>query len=152
MHKKGEANLFAKLKTDQVRQIVTDAYTKTRDETTFAKMAETYGVSAGTISDIVHGKSWRHVTIGLIAQLRMGNKEVVNSCISASGKVTKKSNKLNEGLAKFIVRDHFLNKISVKKLATKFCVSDSTIRRIISGQAWENVTKPAIKEAKVWVK
>ena len=101
LRRPGEQNISAKLKTKQVRQIVKDAYLKPHDEVTFASMAEQYGVTAKTISDIVHGRAWRHVTVGLIAQLKSGNKEVLESCVSASNNLRRKNTKLNASMAKF---------------------------------------------------
>jgi hypothetical protein len=148
----GEGNISAKLTTRLVRQIVKEAYTKTRDETTFKAMGEKYGVTAGTISDIVHGRAWRHVTVGLIQQLQNGNQEVLDSVVSASNDMKRKTTKLSGSIAKFMVRDHYLNKIPVKKLAEKYLVSESAARRVVTGKAWHAATIPAIAEYSKWTK
>jgi hypothetical protein len=152
LRRPGEQNIAAKLTTRQVRAIVKEAYTKTQDETTFKAMGEKYGVTANTISDIVHGKSWRHVTVGLIEQLKNGNKEVLESVVSASNDMKRKSTKLNASIAKFMVRDHLLNKIPVKKLAEKYLVSESAARRVVTGKAWQAATVPALAEYSKWTK
>lgn len=148
----GEGNISAKLTTRQVRAIVKEAYTKTRDETTFKELGEKYGVTASHISDIVHGRSWRHVTVGLIQQLQNGNVEVLDSVVSASNDMKRKTTKLNGSIAKFMVRDHYLNKIPVKKLAEKYLVSESAARRVVTGKAWHEATVPAIAEYSKWSK
>jgi hypothetical protein len=148
----GEGNINAKLTTRQVRAIVKEAYTKTRDETTFKELGEKYGVNASHISDIVHGRSWRHVTVGLIQQFEKGNIEVLDSVVSASNDMKRKTTKLNGSLAKFMVRDHYLNKIPVKKLAQKYLVSESSARRVVTGKAWNKATIPAIAEYSKWSK
>lgn len=153
LRRKGEKNINSKLKTYQVRQIVKDVYLKPQGEVTFKSIADRYGVTEETISDIAHGRAWYHVTVGLIAQLKAGNKTVLDACITASNKEPRKKNvKLNASLAKFIVRDHMLNKISVKKLADKFNLSESSIRRIVTGKVWKSATVPAIAEFTKWNK
>jgi plasmid maintenance system antidote protein VapI len=124
---------------------------KNQSDVTYNSLAEKYGVKPERISDIVNGRAWRHVTVGLIAQLRAGNKEVLDSCVSASNKQPRKKNiKLNASLAKFIVRDHLLNKISIQDLANKFNLSESSVRRIVTGKAWKEATIPAIAEFSKW--
>jgi len=141
----GEKNISAKLKTVQVRQIVKDVYTKQQGDVTYESLATKYGVTADTIASIAIGQSWRHVTVGLIAQLKAGNKEVLESVISASNKAPRKKNvKLNGSLAAFIVRDHMLNKIPINKLADKFNLDPASIRRVVNGKAWMATTIPAI--------
>lgn len=148
----GEGNIGAKLTTRQVRAIVKAAYTKTVDDTTFKEIGEKYGVTAGTISDIVHGRSWRHVTVGLIEQLKNGNQEVLDSVISASNDRKRKTTKLNGSMAKFMVRDHYLNKIPVKTLAKKYLISETSARRVVTGKVWQAATIPAIAEYSKWTK
>jgi plasmid maintenance system antidote protein VapI len=151
LRRRGENNISAKLTTAQVRAIVKEAYTKNQSDVTYNSLAEKYGVKPERISDIVNGRAWRHVTVGLIAQLRAGNKEVLDSCVSASNKQPRKKNiKLNASLAKFIVRDHLLNKISIQDLANKFNLSESSVRRIVTGKAWKEATIPAIAEFSKW--
>lgn len=148
----GENNISAKLTTRQVRALVKEAFTKTHDETTFVSLGEKYGITAAHASDIANGRAWRHVTLGLIEQLKNGNKEVLDSVISASNKLKRKKNKLSPSVAKFMVRDHYLNKISVDKLATKYMVSKTTAQRVVTGKVWKEATVPAIAEYGKWVK
>lgn len=54
----GENNHYAKLSTDDVRQI--RAWWKTGDVTQTA-LASKWGITSGHIFDIVHGFSWKHV-------------------------------------------------------------------------------------------
>lgn len=146
LRKPGESNISAKLTTKQVRAIVRSALlNKTQTKT----LAERYDVNPSTIRDIVSGRSWRHVTIGYIKQIRAGNVDVVERCVEASNK-KKSPHKLSPSMAKFIVRDHFINKVAVKDLAKKFCVSIRSIQRIIKGDAWKEVTVPAIAEFSKW--
>lgn len=150
LRKPGESNISAKLTTKQVRSIVREVYTKTDKQVTFVSLAQKYGVNPKTIAGIAHGRAWRHVTVPYIKQLKAGNVEVVESCISATNKQTKKFHKLNGSIAKFIVRDHFVNKLTVKVLAKKFCVSERSIQRILKGEAWKEYTVPAITEFSKW--
>lgn len=150
IYQRGENNPASKLKTDQVRQIIKDAYTKPYDSLKIVDMAKQYNVQPDTISDIINGKSWRHVTTGLIAQLKAGNKEVLNSVVSATNNMKRKTTKLNPSMAKFMVRDHFVNNVSVKNLSKKYLISESAARRVVTGKAWKATTVPAIKEFSVW--
>ncbi len=149
-HVQGEKNISAKLKTAQVRQIVKTAHTTSCDDVTFASLAKEYGVTPKTISDIAHGRSWTHVTRGLIYQLSHHNADVLDSCVKASNELRHKKVKLSPSMAKFIVRDHMLNNISVQHLADKFLMSKSAIRRVLSGTSWKETTVPAIQEYSNW--
>jgi hypothetical protein len=148
----GENNISAKLTTRQVRALVKEAFTKTHDETTFVSLGKKYGISASHASDIANGRAWRHVTVGLIEQLKNGNEEVIGSVISASNDLKRKTNKLSPSVAKFMVREHYLNNINVKALSKKYLVSESTARRVVTGKAWSSVTVPAIAEFYKWTK
>lgn len=152
LRRPGELNISAKLTTRQVRALVKEAFTKTRDEVTFKSLGEKYGITASHVSDIVHGRAWHHVTVPLIKQLEDGNVEVEESVISASNDMKRKNNKLCASIAKFMVRDHYLNKIPVKKLAAKYQVSESAARRVVTGKAWHVATVPAILEFAKWNK
>lgn len=55
---KGEAVVTAKLTEVQVREIITLSHSGT----SFSYLAKAYNVSPRTISNIVRGKSWRHVS------------------------------------------------------------------------------------------
>lgn len=152
LRRPGENNISAKLKTAQVREIVKEAYTNPKSEVTFVSLAEKYGVQPETISNIVHGRAWRHVTRGLIQQLVNGNKAVLENCVSASNDMKRKNTKLNPSMAKFIVRDYIINKIPIPKLADKYLLSISAIRRVVTGKSWKATTLPAIDEFSKWVK
>jgi len=146
LRKPGESNISAKLKTKQVRAIVRAVLV---NKTPIKVLAEKYDVDPSTIRSIASGRSWRHVTIGYIKQIRAGNVNAVEECVEASNR-KKSSHKLSPGMARFIVRDHFINKIPVKALAAKFCVSVRSIQRIVKGDAWKETTLPAIAEFSKW--
>ena len=150
LNQPGQLNIGAKLNNEKVRAIVKAAYTKGCDEVTFKELAEEHGVTTKTISSIVHGHAWRHITRPLIVQLIRGNKEVVDSCISASNKLQRKTNKLNGSIAKFMVRDHLINKVPIKSLAAKYCISESSARRVVTGKAWREYTLPMIADCFKW--
>lgn len=145
---KGEKNISAKLKTSQVRQMIVDYHTQKDNSITIKSLAEKYKVSAGTISGILNGKSWCHVSIPTIRQIQNGNTKVLSTVSASNSALRNTKLKLNENMAKFIVRDYYLNKFKVKDLAVKFCVSVRSIQRIVSGQAWSVATLPAIAEFK----
>jgi len=150
LRKHGEKNISAKLTASQVKQIVKEAYLKPHSEVTFKSLAEKYNVSSSTIADIANGRSWRTVTATLIERLKNGEPIDGATCISASNDMKRKSTKLNPSMAKFIVRDHFVNNVPVKSLAKKFLMSERAIRRVITGVAWKAVTVPAIAEYSNW--
>ena len=143
----GEKNVSAKLKTIQVRQMIVDFYTQKGNKITRQTLATKYGVSVSTVSDILNGKAWHRVSIPTIRQCKSGNANVLN-VVKATNTLRNSKLKLNENMAKFIVRDHYLNKFKVKDLATKFCVSVRSIQRIVTGKAWASVTVPAIAQFK----
>jgi len=146
LRKPGENNISAKLKTKQVRAIVRAVLV---NKTSAKVLAERYNVDPSTIRSIASGRSWRHVTVGYIKQIIAGNIDVVEECVEASNRKNS-SHKLSPGMAKFIVRDHFINKVPVKALAKKFCVSVRSIQRIIKGDVWKEATLPAIAEFSKW--
>lgn len=152
VRKFGEANKFAKLTTLEVKEIIKTFYFD--KDVTMKFLGDKYGVTARTISGLVKGTGWRHITRKLIRQIRDGediNKPVVQAkVVQASNTRRKRNTKISAPIAKFIVRDHFVNKIKPESLAEKYCLSDSSIKRILSGKAWKEVTIPAIAEYKVW--
>jgi hypothetical protein len=153
VRKKGEANMYAKLDNKKVRTLVKDFYTSSLDEEQFKDKVESYarqyGVCNETILSVINGESWRHITVNYIKQLQAGNTKVVENVIAATNKV-KGRNKLSPNLAKFMIRDHFINKVPVVDLSKKFLVSISTARRVIAGKAFKEVTVPALAEVSKW--
>lgn len=151
--KKGEENMYAKLNNQKVRTMIKDFYTHSYDEESFKEKITNYAleykVAERTILSVINGDSWRHVTVNLIKQLESGNCNVIDNVIQAANK-TKGKNKLSPNLAKFIVRDHILNKISIKQLSTKFLVSETSVRRVVTGKSFKEVTIPAIVELSNW--
>lgn len=148
----GENNISAKLTNRQVRALVKEAFTKSHDETTFVSLGQKYGITASHASDIANGRAWRHITVPLIEQLKNSNKGVSDSVISASNKLKRKKNKLSPSVAKFMVRDHYINKVSVDLLAAKYMVSKTTAQRVVTGKLWKETTVPAIAEFSKWTK
>lgn len=147
IRKRGEENCSAKLTSAKVRNIVRAHFKNPKLK--YTETAKKYGMAdADQISLIARGKAWTHITVPLLAQLRNGCDEVVAHATGSKNK----ANKLSASLAKFIVRDHMINKFSIEKLAKKFLVSKSTIRRIVSGKAWSASTVPAIEEYSKWSK
>ena len=153
VRKKGEANMYAKLDNKKVRTLVKDFYTSSLDEEQFKEKVESYaqeyGVRNETILSVINGESWRHVTVNYIKQLQAGNTAVAENVIAATNKV-KGKNKLSPNLAKFMIRDHFINKVPVVAISKKFLVSVSQTRRVLSGKAFKEVTVPALLEVSKW--
>lgn len=125
---KGEKNVGASLTTDQVREMVRSFIL---DKVDVQTLGVKYNITPRHVQEIVSGKSWRHVTIGLIYQLRKGNK---NLPVVASNKPKSKC-KLSAVLIPFIRKDKE-NKMTVAQLAVKYCVSRRQIQRILAGKAW----------------
>lgn len=156
LRQRGEKNISSKLNNTTVRNIIKAAYSPTK-HTTFVSLAKRYGVTPDTIANIVYGRAWTHITLKLIDQLRSGlsfeqieakRQQMLASVITASN--DQKTKKLSPSLAKFMVRDHYINKIPVKKLASKYLVSESSVRRVVTGKAWAETTAPAIAEFSKW--
>lgn len=147
--KKGEKHINAKLTNKDVIAICKEGYTT---NISVADLAKKYDISEGHCYSLLNGLSWRHITYNLIRELVFGkviNKKV-ERVISASNKDKKKNTKISASIAKFIVRDHLVNKVSLNKLCEKYYLSKSSIRRIITGKAWKQVTVDAIKEFQVF--
>lgn len=153
VRKKGEANMYAKLDNKKVRTLIKDFYTSSLDEEQFKEKVEAYAtqfdVKNETILSVINGESWRHITVNYIKQLQSGNVKVAENVIEATNKV-KGKNKLSPNLAKFMIRDHFINKVPVVDLSKKFLVSTSTARRVLSGKVFKEVTVPALAEISKW--
>jgi len=128
-------------------------FTSNLDEDQFKEKVDSYateyGVSNKTILSVLNGESWRHVTVNYIKQLELGNDKVAENVIEVSNK-TKGNNKLSPNLAKFMVRDFIINKVTVKQLSTKFLVSESAARRVVTGKAFKETTLPEIAALVKW--
>lgn len=148
LYKRGENNISAKLTTRQVRNMV-KAYHVSKK--TVEELAKHYSIEERTVISIVSGQSWKHVTVGLIQQYKVGNVNVIEKAIVVTNSPKRKT-KISAAIAKFIVRDYYLNNIKINVLTTKYCLSKSSIRRVLSGKAWKETTIPAIQEYKQWTK
>jgi hypothetical protein len=145
--------MYSKLYNKKERTMIKDFYTHSYDEETFKEKVESYAleykVATGTILSVINGSSWRHVTVNLVKQLELGNSQVLDNVVAAANK-TKGRNKLSPNLAKFMVRDHLVNKIAIKQLSAKFLVSETQVRRVVTGKAFKEVTIPAIAALSSW--
>ena len=125
----GEKNIGAYLKNEQVIEMV-KAYHL--EHAKIQDLATKYNITENHCRDIVTGKAWRHITIGLIRQLHSGGHEAV----VVSNKPAVKQ-KLSPAILPYVRRDIEVNKLSLAEVAAKYCISERHARRIASGQAWK---------------
>lgn len=126
--RKGEKNLMAQLNNNQVIEMVTSFY---KDKAKVADLAIKYDITERHAYQIVSGHAWRHITLSLIRRFRTGASVPM---VAANRPIGRR--KLSATIVPFIRKDSTNNKMSVKQLAIKYCVSESQIRRILAGQAW----------------
>lgn len=119
---KGRANVqrgqdvaAAKLTEEQARSIITDPRP-------FAEIAEQFGVTASTISDIKNRYSWAHIDAEPVKAKRVSPRKGV------SDKVTPE-----------IVRDIRTSELSGKELAAKYNISPQQVCGIRKRRAWAHI-------------
>lgn len=128
--RKGEANLGSRLKNQQVRDMVKKFII---DKVSAKDLSVEYEISESHCEAMVTGNSWRHITVGLIHQLKNGNVAPVKVAVNK----TRGRMKLSPTVIPFIIKDKVQMKLSTKDLAKKYCVSQRQIQRILSGKAWK---------------
>ncbi len=141
----GEKNVSAKLTDAGAADIFLRSRNPKSNADSVKELAAEYGVSIYTIRSIKNMTSWRHVTVPIVNPPKNKPAPVV-SATNTAGKGTK----ISGSIAKFIARDNILHKIPVKKLAEKYNLSKSSIRRIVSGKAWKDHTQEILKELNKW--
>jgi plasmid maintenance system antidote protein VapI len=116
----GEGHVFSKL-TDEdiprIHELANDSNVSRRE------IAEQFGVTRATITDVIYGRTWKHIPV---------NRTVVNR-----GRGVHHPNaKLTPGDAQEI-RTLYTNGLSQRWLAAKFSVSRGTVEAVIKGYTWK---------------
>jgi len=142
LRKKGTENISAKLDDAKALEIFKRSTKPQGDQDTVAALAAEFDVNVSTIRDIQHLRRWRHV---IMPSLKPKALTVLAAKNNAKG------TKISPGIARFIVRDNLLHKISVASLAVKYNLSKSSIRKIVAGKAWKEATKEILKDVSKWI-
>jgi Mor family transcriptional regulator len=124
--KPGEDNISAKLSNAQGIEI----FTRANNGESSKDLAKEYNVSVKYVNDIKAIRTRISITLD-----HMNNVQSVKPANVIQAKANK-GKKLSESLAKFIRKDSE-NKIPVKSLAKKYCVTERTIQRILKGQMYQ---------------
>lgn len=111
---------YSRLIPKDVRTIVR-RYTKGEPQ---EKIAEDYGISGPTVSQIIRGKIWTHVTANLILPER--------------GRRNPRDRKLNDDAIRELRKRYSLGEHQ-KQLAEEFGVSKALVQQIVTGRAWAHV-------------
>ncbi len=142
LRKKGTENINAKLDDAKALDIYNRTTNPKGDQDSTAALCTEYGVGRHAVLDIKNLRSWRHVTVPSLKPKA--------AAVIAAKNTAKRGTKISEGIARFIVRDNVLHKISVKALAVKYNLSTRSIQRIVSGKAWKTATQAVLKEVGKW--
>lgn len=126
--KPGEENYNAKLTNAQGIEI----FQRASNGESAEAIASEFGISKRYVQDIKNLKARTSVTLDFI-------NGVTKKAKAAQAIVAKrnKGKKLSLGLAKFIRNDSKVQKLSVKALAKKYCVSERTIQRILKFEMYK---------------
>lgn len=122
----GEENYMSKLTNAEGLEI----FRRANEGESREVLAKEFGVSKDYVSDIKNIKTRVGITL---AYLNGEQKPEVAAATVAS---RNKNKKLSPSLAKFIRSDHSVQKMNVKQLAKKYCVTDRTIQRILKGDMY----------------
>lgn len=94
-------------------------------------IAKDFDISPHTVSDIKNLRARTKVTLDFLN----GNTKKAEPAKVIVAK-RQKGKKLSESMARFIHTDHNNQKMNVKQLAKKYCVSERTIQRILKGDMY----------------
>ena len=137
--KPGEDNIMSKLSNVQSIAI----YQRANNGEPQAALAVEFGVSEQTISAIKNLRARASVTLQFL------NGTTKKSIAAAAVVATRnKGKKLSPSIANFIRKDKEVNRLSVKQIAIKYCVSERTIQRIVKGDMYGPPTLPREQTAK----
>lgn len=125
--KPGEENYMSKLSNAQGLEIFQRA-NKGESHTT---LATEFGVAEGTISAIKNLRARTRVTLDFLN----GNTKKAEKA-KAIVATRNKGRKLSPAMATFIRKDKNVNRLTIKQIATKYCVSERTIQRIVKGDMY----------------
>lgn len=150
LRKRGSQNINAKLTESKLKNALIDIFV---NGAFVDEVAEKLGITLSHLKNIIQGhRSWTWLTKPFLTKLAEDPSIVVKEMKSVvetnSQAKTQKNNKLNSGLVKFIVRDHFIHGLKTKDLSNKYHVSVRQIQRILSGKAWKS--QVLIDEYKNW--
>jgi DNA-binding NarL/FixJ family response regulator len=126
--KPGEENYMAKLSNAQGLEIFQRA---SKGESN-AALASEFKVAESTVSAIKNLRTRTRVTL---EYLNGGTKKAETA--KAVVATRNKGHKLSPSMAIFIRRDKDVNRLTVKQIATKYCVTERTIQRIVKGEMYE---------------
>jgi predicted XRE-type DNA-binding protein len=101
-----------------------------RDKMSMKDIAEKFGVSRATVSHIINGRLWTHLTD------TVGLPESRRNTGSTNGQ-----SKVNEAIVSEIRRRYTLGDISQRALALEFNVTQQLISRIVRGERWADTMK-----------
>jgi len=120
---KGEAHKKSKLKDNDITQIKALA----NSNASRAELANRFGVSRGTIVDVLYGRTWKHIQTQdtTIKNRATGSNHPFSKLTSSDVKQIRRLQK--EGR-------------SQRSIAKQFGVSRGTIEAIIKGKTWKHVT------------
>jgi hypothetical protein len=93
-------------------------------------LAAEFGVSERYVSDIKNIRTRVGITLAYLDGAE--KKEPAKATVASRNK----NKKLSPALAKFIRSDNKVQKMNVKQLAKKYCVTDRTIQRILKGDMY----------------
>lgn len=123
----GEDNLMAKLSNEQGLEIFRRANTGESN----AALAKEFGVSERYVSDIKNVRTRISVTLDYLNGTNE-KKEPAKAVVASRNK----GKKLSPSMARFIHADSKIQKMTVKQIAKKYCVSERTIQRILKGEMY----------------
>lgn len=105
--RRGEKNIGAFLKNEQVIEMV-KLFVSGKEK--IPALAAKYQITEDHCRDIVNGKSWRHITVGLIRQLRFGGGDM--GTVVRNRPASRR--KLSPSIVPFIRKDATVNRMKVR--------------------------------------
>jgi transcriptional regulator with XRE-family HTH domain len=122
----GEENYNSKLSNAQGLEL----FRRANEGESRKDLAAEFGVSERYVSDIKNIRTRVRITLDYL------NGAEKTEPAKATVASRNKNKKLSPALAKFIRSDNKVQRMNVKELAKKYCVSDRTIQRILKGDMY----------------
>lgn len=126
--KPGEENINAKLSNEQGIEVFQRAMAGESHE----DLAEEFDITTGTVSRIKNLRARTRVTLDF---LNGNEKKAVKTAVIVAKR--NKGKKLSLSLARMVRSDFAVQRISIKELAKKYCVSVRTIQRILKNEMYK---------------
>lgn len=123
----GEENYMSKLSNEQGLEIFRRANLGETSQT----LAKEFGVSERYVNDIKNVRTRISVTLDYLNGTTE-KKEPAKAVVASRNK----GKKLSPSMARFIHADSKVQKMTVKQIAKKYCVSERTIQRILKGDMY----------------